>query len=498
MDKIEVLDITEPTREETDSPHAKHNLNIHDPAAYLNFLKKTRETINNVSPTFCGAKWMQSTILLYSGETHSCHHPSRHHIELSDIKDNPSGIHNTAHKMQARLDMLDGKQTPECDYCWRVENQNPDHISDRIYKSSYSWALPYIDEIIDSGAGKTIDPTYMEVAFESTCNFKCVYCSPESSSRWQDEVRQHGEIKQTEYNLHNLDWLKSAGKLPIHHKEHNPYIEAFWKWWPDLYPKLQTFRVTGGEPLLSKHTWRLFDYVEEHPNKDMILAINTNLNTPDDKVDKMIESINRMSPNLKYFDVYTSLENIGDHAEYTREGMNYEEFISNCYKVLDNTPESTRLHFMTTINLTSAPSFTEFLEQIREMRLKYYTKMHDFRIRTHFSYLRYPRNLMLSLLSEEDKQRYGKEWLDYVNKWKLTEITDADRMYHGLPPLETFYHEEIDQIERLVEFMQTDKQPDFVYNDMRSYIRQLDERRGRDFNKTFPTLNYLMDENYYG
>ena len=49
-------------------------------------------------------------------------------------------------------------------------------------------------------------------------SIKCVYCSPESSSRWQDEVRQHGEIKQTEYNLHNLDWLKSAGKLPIHHK----------------------------------------------------------------------------------------------------------------------------------------------------------------------------------------------------------------------------------------------------------------------------------------
>ncbi len=498
MQKISVINITEKTEDNNDSPHTAHDLDAHDPEAYLNFLKESRTIINKISPTFCAAKWMQSTILLYSGETHSCHHPSRHHIELSDIKDNPSGIHNTAHKMKARKDMLNGIQTPECDYCWRIENQNQQHISDRVYKSSYSWALPYINDIVESGDGKDITPTYMEVAFDSTCNFKCVYCSPESSSRWQEEIRKHGDIKQTEYNLHNLDWLKSVGKLPIHHTEHNPYIDAFWKWWPTLYTKLNTFRITGGEPLLSKHTWRLFDYVENNPNKNLVLAVNTNLNVPDNKVDKMIDSINRMSPNLKYFDVYTSLENTGEQAEYTREGMNYKEFIENCYKVLDNTPDSTRLHIMTTINITSAPSFLEFLEKIREMRLKYYTKMHDFRVRTHFSYLRFPRTLMLSLLSKEDKDRYGKEWLNYIHKWKLTKVTDADRIFHGLPPLETFYHEEVDQIERLIEFMQTDKQPDIVYDDMRSYIRQLDSRRGRDFNKTFPTLTYLMNDNYYG
>lgn len=489
MEKIEVVDITENTDVKKDSPHAQHNLDKHDPEAYFNFLKEARNTVNAVSPTFCAAKWMQSTILLYSGETHSCHHPSRHHIKLSDIENNPSGIHNTKHKMEARQELLDGVQTKECDYCWRVENQNEEHISDRIYKSSYSWSLPHIDTIVKSGQGEHITPTYMEVAFDSTCNFKCVYCSPESSSRWQEEVRKHGDIKQTEYNLHNLDWLKSVGKLPIHHKEHNPYIEAFWKWWPELYPNLQTFRITGGEPLLSKHTWKLFDYVESNPNKNMVLAVNSNLNVPDKKVDQMIDSINRMSANLNYFDVYTSLENVGEHAEYSREGMNYGEFIENCYKVLDNTPGSTRLHFMTTINLTSAPSFIEFLEQIRKFRSKYQTKKHEFRVRTHLSYLRFPRTLMLSLLSKEDKQRYGDEWLEYINKWKLTKDKN---------PEEAFYYEEVDQVERLVEFMRTDIQPKVVYDDMRSYIRQLDERRGRNFCETFPMLDYLMNEDYYG
>ena len=114
-EKIEVEDITD-KRENDDSPHAQHNLDVHDPNAYFDFLKKTRDDINKVSPSFCAAKWTQSTILLYSGETHSCHHPSRHKIQLSDIKDNPKDLHNTEHKMLAREEMLQGIQTKECDY----------------------------------------------------------------------------------------------------------------------------------------------------------------------------------------------------------------------------------------------------------------------------------------------------------------------------------------------------------------------------------------------
>jgi len=485
-DKIPVVDVTE---KKHTSHAAQPKLNVHDPEAYFNFLKKTKETINNISPSFCAAKWMQSTILLYNGETHSCHHPSRHHIRLDDIKDNPSGIHNTAHKMKARQEMLNGIQTKECDYCWRVENQNSEHISDRVYKSSYSWSLPYIDDIIDSGVGKNIIPSYVEVAFDSTCNFKCIYCSPESSSRWQEEITKNGPIPQTQHPLHKFNWLKKVGKLPIHHKEHNPYIEAFWKWWPELYPNLQTFRITGGEPLLSKHTWRLFDYVQEHPNKDMVLAVNSNLNVPDNKVDQMIDAINRMSPNLKNYDVYTSLENTGIQAEYSREGMNYEEFLENCYKVLDNTPDSTRLHIMTTINLTSAPSFLSFLKQIKRFRVKYQPSLHDYRVRVHFSYLRHPAALILSLLSEEDKKRYGDIWLDYVNNWKITERKLPD---------EFFYHEEVNQVERLVEFMRNDKQPKQTYDNMRMYLDAIDTRRDKNFKKTFPELTYLMDTNYYG
>jgi hypothetical protein len=49
-------------------------------------------------------------------------------------------------------------------------------------------------------------------------------------------------------------------------ESHNPYVEAFWQWWPTLYPELEHFRMTGGEPLLDKNTYRVFDHVLANPS----------------------------------------------------------------------------------------------------------------------------------------------------------------------------------------------------------------------------------------
>jgi len=446
--------------------------------------------INQVSPTFCTAKWLQTTILLYNGETHSCHHPSRHKITMDDIKDNPKGIHNTAVKINARKDLLEGKQTPECDYCWNIENLDNDWVSDRIYKSTTSWALPYLDEVKKSGLGEQIDPTYMEVAFEHTCNFKCLYCSPESSSRWQEEVTTHGPVQFDTWGLHDIDWLRKSGRLPIPRDAPNPYIDAFWEWWPELYPKLHTFRITGGEPLLSKHTWRVLEYIKENPHPNLTLAINTNMNVPSKLIDKLIDMLNEISPHIHQFDIYTSLESTGKDAEYTRYGMEYDEFIKNCYYFLDNTPANSRLHFMTTINSTSVPTFLGFLETIQTMREKYAIVKHDFRVRTMISYLRWPKFLNVNLLAQETKEKYAKEWLDFVNDFI---ITDEVENYQVL------YNEEADQIQRLVDYMLTSK-PDtnHQYDEFRTYIIACDKRRNTNFAETFPELAYMLEENYYG
>ena len=85
--------------------------------------------------TMCTAKFFTSTIYLQSGQTHSCYHPLPHQIPLEEIKDNPSALHNTKHKIARRKQMILGERPSECNYCWRVEDMGDEFISDRIIKS---------------------------------------------------------------------------------------------------------------------------------------------------------------------------------------------------------------------------------------------------------------------------------------------------------------------------------------------------------------------------
>src|SRR6056300_1440123 len=170
--------------------------------------------------SLCLAKWTQSNIYLAAGTTHSCHHPGPHKIPIEEITDNPGALHNTRYKIEQRQKMLDGKRPSECDYCWRVEDAG--HISDRITKSFTNWSRPYFNSIIRDGAEKSI-PKYLEVSFDNTCNLKCSYCGPTYSSKWVEELKQFGDWK----NHHSQQSV-------ILNKEYNPYIEAFWKWWPEV------------------------------------------------------------------------------------------------------------------------------------------------------------------------------------------------------------------------------------------------------------------------
>ena len=61
-----------------------------------------KKVLDSVSPSFCAAKWLNASIHLGHGYTHSCHLPIPHPIDEKALKDNPSAIHNTEHKKKQR------------------------------------------------------------------------------------------------------------------------------------------------------------------------------------------------------------------------------------------------------------------------------------------------------------------------------------------------------------------------------------------------------------
>jgi len=302
----------------------------------LKNFEKVREDLNNVGKGFCLAKWNQVSILLQTGQTHSCHHPSPHHIPLEEIKDNPSALHNTKFKKLQRKTMLHGGRPKECDYCWNVEDSNEESFSDRVLKSGEAWALPHFDNIKNLTGNEDIFPPYVEISFSNQCNMSCAYCDVKSSSKWQQEIGKLGPYP-TSGNYNNTDWMEN---LPIPHREENPYVEAFWKWWPDLFPKLHTFRITGGEPLLHNDTFKVLDYIIENPkvNPKIELCVNSNLSVPDEKWDEFVDKVKYITDNdlVWNFVLFTSIEAEEKQAEYIRDGLDSNLLWSRIDEFLQN------------------------------------------------------------------------------------------------------------------------------------------------------------------
>ena len=444
--------------------------------------------LDTVSPTYCVAKWQQVTIHLATGQTHSCHHPSTHKIPLEEIALNPGALHNTNFKKQQRKLMLEGERPPECDYCWRAEDAPGDHFSDRIKKSADShWAEPYIKSSAEMPWDADVIPSYVEVSFSNVCNFGCGYCSPEISSTLMQTVKRHGPIHLSQRTEQDLTWLQRSDRMPIPNKEHNPYIEAWWAWWPTLYPNLRTFRITGGEPLLSKETFRTLDWIIANPNPELDLAINTNLGVDQAVLDKFFAKCQQIKDGgmVKRLQIFTSCDTWGKQAEYIRVGLDYKKWYYNLWNLTLRYP-TLDVTIMSTFNILSIPHFKNFLNDILAIRRSATpeNKVNGIRgVNIDFPYLRHPRYLS-ALIADDYLISVLEDTIKWAEKNRAT-FTEVD--YH-----DGFYPHEIDNLNRLLNVVRAES-PTNVENivarhDFYLYINQHDKRNGTEFAKVFPEL----------
>ena len=454
-------------------------------------IKKTRDELNKVSPSFCLAKWYQSTLHLQYGHTHSCHHPRTHQVPIDELKTNPSALHNTEYKKSQRQLMLKGVRPPECQYCWNVEDLGPEHYSDRSSKSHEPWAKPLLDPTAKMDGSENVNPTYLEVSFSNVCNLKCSYCSPAYSSSWMEEIQSQGAYP-TSDQFNNLHWLKSQGKMPIPHREENPYVDAFWKWWPDLYKTLKVFRITGGEPLLSKDTFKVLDYINKNPRPELELAINSNGCVPDKLFNQYIEKMKRITLDEKIglTRLYTSVDTYGQQAEYIRDGLNFNQWYDNICRVLEELP-LTKITVMCTTGLLSLPNLHKLLELIAPLKTQFYSDFRRVPITIDTAILRHPSYLSAVV----GPTNYSTMLNKAINVMNINAETHNN-------PYKGFFDFEIAKLKRFQEYVAAGPNPgerlniQQVRKDFVSYIDEYDKRRNKNFCKTFPELEefYLQQK----
>ena len=439
----------------------------------LERIKKFIPIMNEISPTFCMAKWHHTTIYLQTGETHSCYHPRPHKIPLTEITIDPSALHNTEQKKLERLEMLNGEKPSGCQYCWNIEALGEDYVSDRKERNSSIYRPDRFEQIKNGDWNQNINPEYIEVSFGNECNFKCGYCHPKHSSAYYKEIKEFGPYDMVNNHRNDIDWFK------VYEEETNPYVEAWWRWWPEVSKTLNILRITGGEPLLQQSTWRLLEDLDKNPKPNLEININSNFGIKPILMERLVERVNKLlsEKKIKTFKMFTSMDTWGKPAEYIRTGLNLEVWEQNFHIYMSKT--NLPLTFMITFNILTVTNFQDLLEKFLQWR-KIYKQQSWATVRFDTPYLKEPLQYDMNILPKDKFMPYMYAHLEFIKN----NIDDKN--------VEKFNSLEYEKFRRVVDYMEST-----VYSkeklkegrrDFYNWFTEYDRRRGTDFVSTFPKM----------
>ena len=476
--------MTESSTTPPDNAGDKNTVNT-DGTLNSSFMSSAEQMRAKLGPALCLAKWQQTSLHLTTGHTNSCYHPPLHKIEVNEIESNPSSLHNTNYKKTQRQRMLRGEKPEECSYCWRAEATG--NLSDRHYRSGEPWAAERFDEIlVQDPLTWNVNPAYVEVNFSNVCNLRCSYCSPQFSSTWAQEISKLGAYPTR--NRHNDPSHFVGERHVIPNREHNPYLEAFWKWWPELYPQLKHFRMTGGEPTMDKNTYRVFDYVLANPKPDLHLNTTSNFSQQPVVFDKYLDYVKRLceGENIEHFMQFVSLDTWGSQAEYIRDGMDFELVQENVERFLTEVPYRNSLTFIVTMSNLAIPNVHRLLQWILDLRKRHSTTYQ--RVWFDTPVLREPvwQTPIGMPASYQYKLKNTIEWMKTIPEMSNTR-------YHG------FKDYEVQRLQRIVDQMspRTTKFDNSTKADFYKFFAEHDRRRGTNFLLTFPEMSEWWDECKY-
>jgi organic radical activating enzyme len=448
------------------------------------FMNSAEQMKQNLGPALCLAKWKQVSLHLQTGMNNSCYHPPLHPIDPQTIAADPGALHNTEHKKQQRVMMLKNEKPAECQYCWNMEAN--DKLSDRHYRSGEPWAAVDFERIRNSaGTEDNVIPSYVEVNFNNACNLKCSYCSPQFSSSWADESNRDGAYPTS--TPHNAPEHFAGARRVIPAREHNPYVEAFWQWWPTLYPELEHFRMTGGEPLMDRNTHRVLDYVIANPSSKLHLNVTSNFSVDQALWEKYLTKVKTICDGrIEHFMQYVSLDAWLDQAEYIRNGLNFELLWDRVNQFLTEVPNYSSLTFIITMNNLSVTSLDKLMAGILGLR-KIYSKTYQ-RVWFDTPVLREPAWQSLQILPESYADRLEHTWA-----WMLKNSETPDDPFHG------FKDYEIARLDRDIAWMRSAQDQDHsqAKADFYRFFSEHDRRRGTNFLETFPEMRAWWAECEY-
>ena len=237
---------------------------------------------------FCPMPW---TGLMYNfdGKVKNC---IRSDDSLGNIKDTSvEDILLGPKNVTKQANITNNAPALGCHTCYNLEHGKKgfDIISDRIFYIREFKKIP-----VDTYRVNNFDLQTIDVRWTNLCNFACVYCDAEFSSKWANEMNVQITTPSEEQSANFQEYIYKHAK------------------------QLKHVYLAGGEPLLMKENLELLKEL----NPEVNLRINTNLSKVNTGVFDAV---------CKFKNVHwtVSAETIETEFEYIRFGGKWQDFLDN-------------------------------------------------------------------------------------------------------------------------------------------------------------------------
>jgi sulfatase maturation enzyme AslB (radical SAM superfamily) len=324
-------------------------------------------------------------------------------------------IWNSEHFKSARLHMLEGKQFPACNSCWKEEATG---IRSHRQNENVYWSREIgedqLQKLVDATkVDGSIDTDIITVDFRlgNTCNLQCIMCRPQDSSKWLQNAKTLANELQTDAKwdwkykanivLENFNWYKN---------------QEFWDSFYETCGNIRHIIFGGGEPLLIKeHKTLIQELVRRGFSENIEIRYHTNGTILDED---MIE----LWTKFKKVEVMISLDGHKDINDFVRYPADWSTIEKNL-ALYDNTPDMIDPKILCTVQALNIEWLPEFSDWLLSQNYKKISKKHHGGM-YHHGILHWPQYYCVKVLPLHVKDRITKKLNDYSEKHRGNICTD--------------------------------------------------------------------------
>jgi MoaA/NifB/PqqE/SkfB family radical SAM enzyme len=327
-----------------------------------------------------------------------------------------------------------GERPERCNVCWH--NEDSGIVSNRQQWEKDNWNMFAEEVSVNEDYSVNNKPLWLELKVSNFCNLKCIMCSTHSSYKRVADLDIISKYTKDGYEtrlLRPTDLFDSLNE------------------WPELWDTVKVLQFTGGEPIINEEHYKLLAGIPDEIKANIKLRYASNLSYIKFKQYDLVDIWSK----FKHVNIKVSMDGIEDVYNYIRQDGDWDNVYANMLAL--NSVSNVDLAIGITVqshNVYQMPEFYDFWKD-SPVNVKFITA----------NILQTPKYLSPAV--------WHGEYRDAIIK-KLREAEDR--------------HPEMD---RFATYMENNQREYKMYQWMRKYTRDIENRYQQDITLKTMVKQYL-------